>query len=317
MTSIEWTDKTWSPVIGCSRVSPGCTNCYAERFVHRGLRPEHKGLTVLREHGPGWTGEVRFLPERLSLPSQWTKPRRIFVNPMSDLFHEKLSMRDVARVFAVMAEASRHTFQILTKRPRRMRDLLSSRLFWTDVDEAWCSHFSRDRTEAQHDAIANRFLADGLLPNVWLGVTAEDQQRADERIPVLLDTPAALRFVSYEPALGPVDLKLPRGSWARDLRVSGASLIDWVIVGGESGPGARPFAVEWAGRVIHQCSAAGVPVFVKQLGALTVTEERPGLERGTWGWSYPKWRDRKGGDMSEWTGELERLRVRQFPEVRS
>ena len=319
MSKIEWTDCTWNCVVGCSRVSPGCENCYAERFVHRGLSPQHRGLTVMRQTGPGWTGEVRLVEGALAKPLGWRKPRRVFVNSLSDLFHERLSMQAVARVFAVMAEASRHTFQILTKRPKRMRELLSSDLFWHDVDEAWCSLFSRDRTDEQHDAVCERFETQ-RLPNVWLGVTAEDQARADERIPVLLDTPAALRFVSYEPALGPVDLRLPKGAHAADLRAAGASLIDWLIVGGESGPGARPFDVAWARSAVTQCAAAGVPCFVKQFGASpeAVPMDGPYQKTTAGGDPWParplRLRDRKGKDPSEWP---EDLRVREFPGVRS
>ena len=250
MTSIEWTDATWNPIVGCSRVSPGCENCYAERFVHRGMSPQHRGLTVLRQTGPGWTGEVRLVESALAKPLGWKKRRRVFVNSLSDLFHEGLSMQAVARVFAVMAEASAHSFQVLTKRPKLMRALLRSALFWDDVRAA--AHALDDELLAKLD----RACDERCLPNVWLGVTAEDQQRADERIPLLLDTPAALRFVSYEPALGPVDF----GAWMPTRDADGhcsrcgleahypsdptdncppgfvSPSIDWLIVGGESGP---------------------------------------------------------------------------------
>ena len=124
-TEIAWTDETWNITVGCSRVSDGCTNCYAERFAHRGLRPEHRGLTVAGPKGPRWTGEVRCLPERLETPLRWRKPRRVFVDSMSDLFHEKVPDEFIDRVFAVMALCPQHTFQVLTKRPERMLEFLS------------------------------------------------------------------------------------------------------------------------------------------------------------------------------------------------
>ena len=329
MTSIEWTDATWNPTVGCSRVSPGCEHCYAERVAHRGMSPQHRGLTVLGAHAPRWTGEVRLVEDRLALPLSWRKPKRVFVDSMSDLFHEALPMQAVARIFAVMAEASRHTFQILTKRPKRMRELVRSALFWDDVRAA--AHALDDELLAKLDHACD----DRSLPNVWLGVTAEDQQRADERIPLLLETPAALRFVSYEPALGPVRLDRltsDEGLWYDGLRgrFSGndgppGPRLDWVIVGGESGPKARPFDLAWGRSVVEQCRAAGVACFVKQLGArpegawedlsigmraLFHTMESARNHRFDLRGSFE---DRKSNDPLEWPIDL---RVRQFPEVR-
>jgi len=319
MSDIEWTSKTWNPIVGCTRVSPGCEHCYAERFVHRGMAPQHRGLTVLGkgEKGPRWTGEVRLVESALAKPLSWRKPQRVFVNSLSDLFHDSLKLDDVARIFAVMAEATRHTFQILTKRPKRMHGLLSSDAFWAQVDAAWCELFAADRTSDHHDIIAND-LSRHFLDSVWLGVTAEDQQRADERIPLLLDTPSAVRFVSYEPALGPVDF----GRWMglkcthedayteSDTNATickhcdDATHLDWLIVGGESGPGARPFDLAWARSAVEQCKAASVPVFVKQLGTFPVVgpyrdpPTRVKLAHG------------KGADPSEWPADL---CVREFP----
>lgn len=295
MSDIEWTDATWNPLVGCSRVSPGCEHCYAERFVHRGLSEQHRGLTVLGKgtKGPRWTGEVRLVESRLAEPLHWRKPKRVFVNSLSDLFHDALKLDDVARVFAVMAEARHHTFQVLTKRPKRMHALLKSEAFWVAVDEAWCSMFSGTRTAEEHDAIANVLLADGQLPNVWLGVTAEDQQRADERIPLLLDTPAAVRFVSYEPALGPVDFKniasardemmLPLAGLTWSVRftepprvIRTHAKLDWVIVGGESGHGARPMRPAWARSIRDQCVERGVAFHFKQWGETAANGVRIG-----------------------------------------
>src|SRR5690554_696205 len=192
-TNIEWTDRTWNPTRGCSRVSAGCDNCYAIRQARRqdygprevapGVREvtategAYHGLTRARNGKPDWSGIVEFVPEKLEDPLRWRKPQRVFVDSMSDLFHESLPWAQIERIFEVMQEAERHTFQVLTKRPDNMRQFM----------ERWA------------------FYHEGPLPNVWLGVSVENQKTADERIPILLKTPAAVRFVSYEPALRPVD----------------------------------------------------------------------------------------------------------------
>jgi protein gp37 len=283
-TSIEWTDRTWNPVRGCSRVSPGCVNCYAERqasrFSKAGIRgPDapFKGFVQITNGHPQWTGRVELVERHLEDPLHWRKPQKIFVNSMSDLYHEGLPLVALCRIYEVMQLAHWHTFQILTKRA--------------------------DRLHTQPI----------MLPNVWLGVSVEDQQRADERIPLLLRTPAAVRFVSYEPALGPVDFTpWLHGSEDHGTPLSGARTVggcvewtpalDWIIVGGESGPGARRFDWRWAESVQAQTQAAGVAFFMKQ---------------GGWNcWDGPDdpWhlRDRKGGDMSEWPADL---RIREFPPI--
>lgn len=278
VTSIEWTStvyldgsvtpgRTWNPVRGCSRVSEGCRHCYAERIAARyaggkvilpGGREQTApfyGFAEATASGPRWTGRVELIPEKLDEPLRWKKPARIFVNSMSDLFHEKLANLEIAAVFGVMAAAPQHTFQVLTKRPARMRS-------WFE----WVG-------------------ADGLariipwpLPNVWAGVSVEDQATADERIPLLLQTPAAVRFVSYEPALSGVDFepwlgKCPacNGTGCKPGRGFGAGCagagLSWLIVGGESGPKARLFDLAWARSTIAACKATGVPVFYKQGGS--------------------------------------------------
>jgi protein gp37 len=196
--------------------------------------------------------------DRLDQPLRWTKPRKVFVNSMSDLFHEDVPDAFIDRVFAVMALAPQHTFQILTKRAERMREYMSGRRTRRG-----------DRAVRPHERRAPRIAKGSYswpLPNVWLGVSVENQHFADERIPLLLQTPAAVRFISAEPLLGPVDL----AHWLDDIP-SGSRRLDWVIVGGESGPGARPFDLAWARSIVQQCQAAGVPVFVKQLGASAAT----------------------------------------------
>ena len=259
-TKIEWTDETWNPVRGCSIVSKGCTHCYAMRQAHRFSGPgqPYEGLTTMSKGGPVWTGKVRLVPELLDAPLRWTKPRRVFVNSMSDLFHEDVPHEFIARLFATMMEARQHTFQILTKRPERM--LATMKQFVDENDE-----FGGE-------------LPDDVPPrNVWLGVSVEDQASADERIALLLQTPAAVRWISAEPLLGPIpnmDVHLVVRRY-RDGRYyasedgpDGGMLtrLHWIVAGGESGPRARPSHPDWFRSLRDQCAAAGVPFFFKQWG---------------------------------------------------
>lgn len=289
-TGIEWTDETWNPVTGCTKVSPGCDHCYAETFYER-------------FNGKGSFSNIKLHSERLAQPLRWRKTRRVFVNSMSDLFHADVPAEFIAEVFAVMAACPQHTFQILTKRHARMRSLLSSSSFASDV-----------RARQGKGVRARGGLFDEWpLPNVWLGVSVESQQWADIRVPALLDTPAAIRFLSCEPLLGPVDLasSLPaatcrcghletdhssghrtegcqggNGSWenpicgCRKLRGEQAHNLGdpyanhglhWVIAGGESGPDARPMHPDWARSLRDQCTNANVPFFFKQWGSWAPT----------------------------------------------
>ncbi|MPY47071.1 DUF5131 family protein [Streptomyces acidicola] len=284
-SKIEWTDATWNVVTGCEKVSPGCDNCYAETFAERwrGI-PGHHFETGF---------DVTLRPERLTLPLKWRKPKRVFVNSMSDLFHKDIPVDYIARVFAAMSLTPQHTYQVLTKRHGRMRSLLSDPEFEKKVDYELL-HFP---PFADPKLIRRAW----PLPNVWLGVSVEDQKRADLRIPALVDTPAAVRFLSCEPLLGPVDLSawMPSGhaAWrcqgpdcrrfysgpleqhcpdcARDGHWGGSHTgngrpngqpIGWVIVGGESGHGARPMSPDWARSIRDQAQAAGVPYLFKQWG---------------------------------------------------
>lgn len=277
-SAIEWTDDTWNPVRGCALVSAGCTNCYAMRQAHRfsGEGRPYEGLTRLTSGGPVWTGAVRLVPEKLDAPLRWRKPRRVFVNSMSDLFHPGVPFEYVAAVFGVMAATPRHTYQVLTKRPERMAEWFA----WYDDHRSPTRYLHPEIIE--HAAVtadrshrlfraANEAAGKSVwpLPNVWLGVSVEDQATADERIPHLLDTPAVVRFLSCEPLLGPIDLeRLDDGStyWTRPAeRVE--RQIGWVIVGGESGHGARWMHPDWARGIRDQCIAAGVPFHFKQWGA--------------------------------------------------
>ena len=233
-SSIEWTDSTWNPVTGCDVVSPGCKNCYAKTFAERwrGVpgHPYEQGF------------DLRLWPDRLELPLKWKEPRTIFVNSMSDLFHERVPDEFIQRVFDIMIQADHHVFQVLTKRSERMR-------LWT---------------RARYRFINERSLKPILPKHIWLGVSIENQTFT-KRIPHLLDTPARVRFLSIEPLLGEVNL------FARFL-----SGIHWVIVGGESGPGARPMKTEWVRAIQRKCDKYEVPFFFKQWGAFNKDGERVG-----------------------------------------
>lgn len=272
---IQWTDASWNPVRGCSRTSPGCGGpnheggCYAERIAARFSDPGQPfhGFAERTKHGGRWTGKLALVPELLNLPLRWRKPRRIFVNSMSDLFHESLPDEAIDQVFAVMALAPQHTFQVLTKRAERMR-----RYFADPLRAALIGHQTADLNGAGWPSLTPL-----PLPNVWLGVSVEDQQRADDRIPALLETPAAVRFLSCEPLLSSVDLaghlvghEVHGIDLSREVGSKvGACIgwtppVDWVICGAESGPRARPFDEAWARQLRNQCQAAGVPFFLKQ-----------------------------------------------------
>lgn len=270
-TKIEWCDETWNPITGCDKVSAGCDHCYAETLAER-----FRGTSGhYFENG----FDVQLRPDKLDQPLRWKRPRRVFVNSMSDLFHDSVPDEYIAKVFAVMALAPQHTFQILTKRHARMHSLLSSNTF---VDKVFAASVEFGGEKDWSDL-------DWPLPSVWLGVSAENQQWADIRIPALLDTPAAVRFVSAEPLLGPIEFgfisHMPSGCRGCSGLVSPAHEpacgvepgkhwgIDWVIVGGESGRGARPMHPDWARSLRDQCVSAGVPFLFKQ--------------RGEWTWNKP------------------------------
>lgn len=260
-SKIEWTEATWNPFVGCTAVSPGCDNCYAAglasgRLVHT---PAYEGLA----EGGVFNGTIRLLPDRLYQPLRWRRPRRIFVNSMSDLFHDQVPDHYIADVFAVMALARQHTFQVLTKRHGRMRSLLSSPDFRTAVGN-YGPKYAQHRNAGYVYAVGTQ-CSNWPLRNVWLGVSVENQQWADIRIPALLGTPTAVRWVSAEPLLGQIDLSAWLVDHGEPDRKWGIPL-DWVVVGGESGSGARPMHPDWAIRLRDQCTAADVPFLFKQWG---------------------------------------------------
>ena len=246
MSKIEWTDVSWNPVTGCTKISPGCEHCYAERMSKRLAGrfgyPAENPFTVTCH------------PDKLDQPLHWKKPRNIFVCSMGDLFHEDVPEQFIWRCFLTMSIATQHTYQVLTKRPKTMAKMMRI-AFSSDLH-----------------------VHSGPAPNVWLGTSCENQDTANERIPHLMKTPAAVRFLSLEPLLGPVDLDCI--NFGDNIAVSSGSVIvasaagnqpfnpviDWVIVGGETGPGARPMDPDWARDIRDQCKAAGVPFFFKAMG---------------------------------------------------
>ena len=275
-TGIEWTEATWNPVVGCDRVSPGCAHCYAKTLHDRRHAAVQRGAELAPQYALPFE-VVQLMPNRLDVPLHWRTPRRVFVNSVSDLFHDDVPDEFIEQVFTVMAKAERHTFQILTKRPARMLNWFMGRALVGTGEELLRA--ARGRWP---------------LPNVWLGVSVENQRWANERIPLLLETPAAVRFLSCEPLLGPVELdrwllvhkhwrsedSLPHAPWHPPyprhwyepqalVAADWSCHIQWVIAGGESGRGARPCELDWLRSLRDQCQAAGVAYFLKQLGGTT------------------------------------------------
>ncbi len=266
-TKREWTDETWNPVTGCTPVSPGCARCYAAAIARRFW-------------GDREFSDVRFHEDRLDEPLHWRKPRMVFVDSMGDLFHDAVTDDQIDRVFASIAQMHRrHTFQVLTKRPERMRDYLMVQQREVDAGRPFWWHDGRTHPKDGTKLGVCGFPSDWPLSNVWLGVTCENQEWADTRIPILLQIPAAVRWVSLEPLLGPVDLTrvnvnhLPgcRGCVANVLDSRDGPLgepykhLNWVVCGAETGPGRRWCDTRWVESVVRQCHAAKVPVFVKKL----------------------------------------------------
>lgn len=342
-TSIEWTNKSWNPIrarnletggVGhfCEKVSPGCANCYAAR-----MQPRFKNH--IRYNAADFDKVELFLDEGvLCEPLSWQKPCNIFVCSMTDLFADFVHDEDIRRILAVMMVARRHTFQILTKRPDRMREFFKANspndCYVEEVTEMRRANtFSRLTAELRTRDRFDKLPSEWPLPNVWLGTSVENQGYADGRIEDLLKVPAAVRWLSCEPLLEPINIYnyLDRPGLHDVTR-----RIDWVVVGGESGPRARPFDLSWARSLVGQCRVAGVPCFVKQLGkrpydtgfdaalrsdpvvhigarraphlqGFTTVHTPDGAMQSI---RYMSLRDRKGGDINEFP---EDLRVREFP----
>lgn len=391
-SKIEWTEQTWNFLIGCDKVSTGCKNCYAItqaniRMHNPNAKMQKKfANTVKKENGKlNWTGHINFDEETLLKPLSNKTPTTYFVNSLSDLFHENAKDEWIDKAFAVMALTPQHTYQILTKRPERMREYLLSKVGLESREETimreaaflgniiWDSRGNRKELYRNSKNIENRRSWVGFsLPNVWLGVSVENQKAADERIPLLLDTPAKVRFLSCEPLLEEVNLVDPimknssefldgrdgEGCDFSDLMECAEwdylghkyipkyesalemsfcekcsnreanpmhnnrsfrhlstenQYIDWIIVGGESGHGARPCDIAWIRSIVQQCKDAGVSVFVKQLGAKPFVKDTSWRAKDAdYRREYLKLKNKKGGDISEFP---EDLRIREMPKI--
>ena len=293
MTTIEWTEQTWNATTGCDRISPGCDNCYALTMAKRlkGMgSAKYQTDGDPRTSGPGFALSTH--ADTLTAPLRWKKPRKVFVNSMSDLFHARVPRDFLAQVFAVMAATPQHTYQILTKRPERAARILTD-LCTCGTGHPPGEHFrsSMEWAATSHSPTYVPGLQHGIyhrtvwpLPNVWIGTSIENADY-NRRADALRNTPAAVRFISAEPLLGPLD----------GLNLTG---IDWLIIGGESGPGARPFNPAWATSLIHASRTAGAAPFVKQLGTVWARTNNA--------------TDTKGGNPEDWPAHL---RVREYPEA--
>jgi len=298
MSEIEWTGKTWNPVLGCSRISAGCEKCYAMQQAsrnwamaqalpedRRGRLGYYEGLTKKFQGQSEWTGKVVFVPEALSVPLKRRKPTTYFVNSMSDLFHQSVTDEQIDLIFAVMELSPQHTFQILTKRPERMRDYMlklldrpptpfklgsyAERMFAAAKEHLW--HIVGEDIGGMIN-LQQRFLGDDVLKNVWLGVSVENQEAID-RIPFLLQTPAFIRFLSCEPLLERIDLSVA---------FSGDVKVDWVIAGAESGTGARAMDEDWVRVIRDRCVAGGAAFFYKQRAVNGRKVSLPELDGQRW-----------------------------------
>lgn len=335
-SSIEWTDATWNPVRGCSRISPGCGGanhqggCYAEKIAARFSGPGQpfEGFAKRTPHGGAWTGKMAVVWDQVDQPIRWRKPRRIFANSMSDLFHPALDHDDVAIIYGTAIAAvhlRKHTIQILTKRADVMRERLNDKHFW-EVANACAEHLVLEHTDPLNRrsddarATCDNYGPDSPPPGIWLGVSVESLEYK-RRIDDLKATPAAIRFLSCEPLL-------------EDLGALDLAGIHQVIVGGESGPRSRPFWAPWARSILRQCRRQRVACFIKQMGANVTDRNDAGFDGCENGWELEdevdqvehdingyreeyqgapvriRLKDKKGGDMAEWPADL---RVREFP----
>lgn len=289
-TKIEWCEETWNPIVGCTKVSPGCDHCYAERMAFRlgeiyantlnpGLKKYYQVIVHKKENFGKWTGKTYFEPDDINKPLKWKKPRKVFVCSMGDLFHENVYFEQIVDVWEVMIKAPQHTYLILTKRPQRALEFTK----WLSKETA---------------PVGGEFFP--VLPHIWWGVTAENQMRANERIPILLQIPAAKRFVSVEPMLTAIDFyDIQMGNefynsvrGFGDISASNGHFdgrkLDWVICGGESGPGARPLYPDWVRSLRDQCEAAGTPFFFKQWGEYIDLKQMESLSPEMEGIRYTK-----------------------------
>lgn len=283
---IAWTEYTWNCLRGCSKVSEGCRNCYAIRVAARFSGPGMPYEGLASRNPDNWTGEIRLIERALTQPLKWNRPRLVFVNSMSDVFHENVPDEWIDLIFAVMWMAERHTFQILTKRHERMYRYLTDK---NVLDRIMGAAWRVDPDRAKTMTLLQEFWP---LRNVWLGVSVEDQESYDSRLECLVRSPAVVRWLSVEPLIGPIALgligTLP-GTWTGGAYRLLVDRLQWIVVGGESGPGARPMDQKWVGDLLLECKQADVPFFFKQ-----------GSENG---WS----------DFKNYDAMPELFRVRQWP----
>jgi protein gp37 len=343
-TDIQWTNESWNPIAAfdretgkrgwfCVHASTGCLNCYAEKTnTWRGNGHLYRVPNLEKV-------EIRLLDDVLLKPFHWREPRRVFPCSMTDLFFDAHSDAMLDRMFAVMALTPRHTYQVLTKRAARLRAYFTTpdrkrRIAETvmELSGRLAAAAKSHKARVSLDHFSACFAGAGPFPNVWLGVSTENQKAADDRIPDLLATPAAVRWISAEPLLDHLDLTCIELTASTRLNAltggGGIPRLDWVVGGGESGPSARPCDIDDLGRIVYQCRAAGVACFVKQLGALPVdgsltlgreaTDAEASRIRSAWGFDHTdglpavlELRDSHGGDEAEWPGLF---RVREFPE---
>ena len=258
MTKIEWCDKTINPIVGCTKVSEACTNCYAAKMAYRlahipATAEKYKGLTCKTGDSIQWTGKVHFDSTDLNKILKWKKPKRIFISSMGDLFHETVESKDIEAIIGIMSLCAQHIFIILTKRPERMFDWFSKYNNIGQIQSELPYHLIEYRTPIRNiERGDSKYINKYPLPNLWLGVTCENQRTADERIPILLEIPATVRFVSCEPLLSPIDL------------TQYLHRLNQCIVGAETGYGKRPMEISWALSLRNQCIKAGVPFFFKK-----------------------------------------------------
>ena len=304
-SNILWTTETWNPIVGCSAISPGCDNCYARSAAQSPRLQQFPQYQKVKD----WDGTVSFAENQLLKPLGWRKGRKVFVCSMSDLFHVNVLDEWIDRIFAVMVLCPQHTFQVLTKRPQRMMKYIQE---------------AEKRIQLAAIALAdsvNRgsFMWQYPLPNVWLGTSTENQETANQRIPYLIKTPAAVRFLSCEPLLESIDLSahLPiewselAEDWIESFPGAEAyeKKLHWVIVGGESGTNARPCHLDWLRSIVSQCKSGKVAVFVKQLGSVAIDSNDYIVDVAVNNFKL-KLKDRKGGDIDEFSDDL---KVRDFP----
>lgn len=289
MTNIQWTDETINPIVGCSRISEGCRNCYAETASNSGRLQQFQQYQKVAQ----WDGTVEFVESQLFKPLTWKKGKRIFICSMSDLFHENIPFSWIDRIFAVISVCEQHTFQILTKRPQRMKEYFEKKPYSRIKTQIKTLPLPIDQLCNTLEIVTEIELKKSYFKNVWLGVSCENQKMADLRIPILVNIPAEIRFISCEPLLENIDLNLEQ--YPLEIRPQ------WLIIGGESGTNARPCNINWLINLADQGKyTEEVFLFVKQLGSNLINNQGKRI----------KLKDKKGGKIEEFPEEL---KVREFP----